>query len=51
MKLTLETPDGRKIVIENKNVNAVEFELDNLSIEYMFEQLRSKLEETRHGQA
>ena len=47
MKLTLETNDGKKIVVENKNVHKVEFELDNLSIEYMFEVLRAKLEAQR----
>ena len=47
MKLTLETNDGKKVVVENKNVHDVEFALDNLSIEYMFEQLRAKLEAQR----
>lgn len=51
MKLTLETNSGEKVVVTNENVHDVEFDLDNLSIEYMFEQLKARLEEQRHGQA
>ena len=50
MKLILETSKSKKIVVENSNVHDVEFALDNLSIEYMFEQMRAKLEEQRDGQ-
>jgi hypothetical protein len=49
MKLTLETNDGKKIVVENKSVTDLELEIDNLSVEYMFEQLRAKLEAQRNG--
>lgn len=51
MKLTLETDSGKKVVVVNENVHDTELELDNLSIEYMFEQLKARLEEQRHGQA
>ena len=47
MKLILETNDGKKIVVENKSVTDLELEIDNLSVEYMFEQLRAKLEAQR----
>jgi hypothetical protein len=49
MKLTLETKDGKKIVVENKSVNDLELAIDSLSVEYMFEQLRAKLEAQRNG--
>lgn len=49
MKLILETDDGKKVVVENKNVSKVEFAVDNLTVEYMFEQLRAKLEAQRNG--
>jgi hypothetical protein len=49
MKLILETNDGKKIVVENKSVTDLELEIDNLSVEYMFEQLRAKLEAQRNG--
>jgi hypothetical protein len=49
MKLILEKPDGTKLVVENKNVQQTEVDIDNLSVEYMFEQLRAKLEAQRHG--
>ena len=49
MKLILETNDGKKIVVENKNVDDLEIKIDNLTVEYMFEQLRAKLEAQRNG--
>ena len=47
MKLILEKNDGSKIVIENKAVKDSELDIDNLPVEYMFEQLRAKLEAER----
>ena len=49
MKLILEMNDGKKIVIENKNVQDLELSIDNLPVEYMFEQLRAELEAQRNG--
>lgn len=44
MKLTLELNNGRKIVVENKNVNDTEYNLGTLSVEYLWEQLKAKIE-------
>lgn len=49
MKLILEMNDGEKIVVENKNIQNLELLIDNLPVEYMFEQLRAKLEAQRNG--
>ena len=47
MKLILEKNDGNKIVVENKAIEDRELDIDNLPVEYMFEQLRAKLEAQR----
>lgn len=49
MKLTLELANGKKVVVENKAIEDSEIEIDNLPVEYMFEQLRAKLEAQRNG--
>jgi hypothetical protein len=49
MKLILETDDGKKIVVDNKNTSKTELAIDSLTVEYMFEQLRAKLEAQRNG--
>ena len=47
MKLILEKNDGSKIVVENRAIEDRELDIDNLPVEYMFEQLRAKLEAQR----
>ena len=49
MKLTLELKNGKKIVVENKNVNETEYDLSTLSIEYLWEQLKAKIEAQQNG--
>ena len=49
MKLTLELENGKKVVVENKNVDPTEFDLGTLSIEYLWEQLKAKIEAARNG--
>lgn len=49
MKLILETNNGKKIVVENKNIEDSELKIDSLGVEYMFEQLRAELEAQRNG--
>jgi hypothetical protein len=45
MKLTLELNNGQKVVVENKNVNNTEYDISTLSIEYLWEQLKTKIEQ------
>jgi len=49
MKLILEKNDGSKVIVENKNIEDSEVDLDNLPVEYMFEKLRAVLEAQRNA--